>query len=151
MARPDFAAMSESERWEYVGSLIKEGKGPSKGRPRKDGSTVTWKDVGITRTQAFKWRQLARVPQEVMDAHIAQRKAKGKRVSTRGFLIAGGVIENVSDENIFEGSGIDEIAQNLLKVAAGWFERSDSPAKVKKWVIRAMVVELRKMRYAIDE
>src|SRR5215831_1274960 len=47
----DISELSERERWELLEQLLKDGKGPRPRRPKKDGSTLRWKDLGLTRMQ----------------------------------------------------------------------------------------------------
>jgi len=141
----DLETLSEDERWGLITDLIKQGKGPRRGRPRKDGSTITWKDVGFTRMQVYYWRLLAKIPyfEQVSMEVIAERSRQGRGASRRAYLVRAGLVKNVSDENVFEGTELGELARELLKPARRIL--ADLPERQARWLLRALRVELRRL------
>jgi N6-adenosine-specific RNA methylase IME4 len=71
-----------------AGSLLAE-TGPPRGGDRKSKSkshAVTLNDLGITRMQSSRWQMEASIPEQVFVRHVAQVRAQGEELTSRGLL-----------------------------------------------------------------
>ncbi len=80
-----------------AGELLQEMEKAKGGQPYQEKSTgctmqpvekkvSTLADVGIEKTQAMRWQQIAKLPEELFEAHIGQVVSEGKELTTNGLL-----------------------------------------------------------------
>jgi hypothetical protein len=143
MTREEIADLSESERWEYLIAQIKAGKGPRAGRPRKNSDIPKWSDFGFTRQQVWKMRRMAEIPEDVVSQFCAAREAKDQIVTTRGLLVAGGKV-NVIDENVFDGTGIGQLAVRVLEPVEKIFSQMNKVQS--RWFLLALRFRLKQIK-----
>jgi N6-adenosine-specific RNA methylase IME4 len=71
-----------------AGSLLAE-TGPQHGGDRKSKSrshAATLKTLGITKSQSQRWQQEAAIPEQLFVRHVAQVRAQGEELTSRGLL-----------------------------------------------------------------
>lgn len=114
----DLSELSDSEKWELLSALIREGKGPRVGRPKKNSDIPKWSDFGLTRKEVWRNRRLAEISVKDLEAFADLRAAKGRPLSYRSIFVRFGKI-NVPNENDFnEGTPLGDVVTTLLAPTA---------------------------------
>ncbi len=66
--------------------------GLQRGRPKKvavgdlSERPVTLKELGLTKQQAYEWKQLAQIPHDVFEEILAERRGRGRMSGTRAII-----------------------------------------------------------------
>ena len=141
----DISELSEQERWEYCYSMLRAGKGPRSGRPKKNSDIPTWRDFGFTRKQVWRMRRFAEIPGAEFQALLDQNLASGKRTSYRGILVRFGKI-TVPSENDYDGTPIGDLARSMLAGCERVLNLPDGPNQVQRRLLkRALQARLQKI------
>jgi hypothetical protein len=109
----DLSELSERERWEYLLALVREGRAPRAGRPKKNSEIAKWRDFGLTRKEVWRMCRLAEISETDFQTFLDWNRANGKRSSYRAIFVHFGKI-NVPSENDFDGTPLGDLAQSLL-------------------------------------
>lgn len=128
-----------------AGTVKKQGRG----RPKKGSTAVTWAQVGLTRQQVHEWRKLAQIPDEIAEAFMDTRRAEGKTPSRRSVLIHFG-LKNVVSDDVFVGSPIGDLAEQLLEPVERFLKNAQMSDKQRRWLIRALRYRLRTIALMAD-
>jgi hypothetical protein len=140
--------LSDDERVQLLRHLIESGRLPRRGRPKKDGSgPLRWEDLGLTRMEIYYWRRLAEIPdfERIQCELWSEFEGTGKRLSRRAYLVKAGVLKNVSDENIFDGTEIGALAASLLETVERFLQLHQPNRRGRRWLMRALHVRLRQI------
>jgi hypothetical protein len=140
----DLRELSERERWEYLFAMLREGKGPRAGRPKKNSDIPKWRDLGLTRKEVWRMRRLGEIPDADFEAFLAWRTASGKSPSYRSILIHFGKI-NVPTENDFDGTPVGDLAKAVLKPVERIVFKGDLDRGQRRVLKRALQTQLQQI------
>lgn len=88
----DIKLHAERKAGELVGQMPKatgaREPGTNRGATRLQDATAsskpTYSEIGIEKTEAYRWQAIASVPEELFERHIAETKGSGKELTSRG-------------------------------------------------------------------
>jgi hypothetical protein len=138
---PDLSQLSDRERFEFLLAMLKAGKGPRAGRPRKDSEIPRWADIGFTRKEVWRMRRLAEIPKEDFDAFLDSPR---KRSSFRSTFVRFNKI-NVPSENDFDGTPLGELASSLMAPCERLLDSGALNARERRLVKRAVLARLKQI------
>ena len=102
--------------------------------------TPTLADIGLTKKQSSQFQQIASIPQDIFEGHIAEIKAKEQEITTAGLLKIAKSLQKedrIIVPNFIESTSIDLIQGDMLEVlpGLGLFDSvvTDPPYNVTNW------------------